>query len=150
MKEHKEFKPFDKVLIRLDANTDWQCDLYSHYDNEDNSHSTIGTVIYNEGDILPYEGNEELVGTTNEPDELDGEVKLEVGEFLFVVDRLVDNIELWAFVKHYQVLDKEFKTRDGLYWNYAIKFSDFNPYDFEESKKHILCVRNGKVIKYKG
>lgn len=48
------FKPFDRVLVRDSNGENWIAYLFSHY---------------RRGDFYPYhvEGNEDLVGTTNEP-----------------------------------------------------------------------------------
>lgn len=61
-------KPFDKVLVR-DKNTDeWRGHFFSHYDN--NSHipySCIGPEVINEyGQCIPFEGNEHLLGKTED------------------------------------------------------------------------------------
>lgn len=64
---HKTFKPFDKVLVRTELYPKWSADYYSHYDYKINRHETIGGVVKKDDDILPYEGFEHLVGTTDEP-----------------------------------------------------------------------------------
>ena len=73
-----EFKPFDKVLVRRGEN-EWVCAIYSHYAGDDN-HWVIGECCpYKQ--ILPYEGNEHLLGTTDsqEPEFKFGD-KVEVSE----------------------------------------------------------------------
>lgn len=55
----KEFKPFDKVLCRDRYDQNWTCDLYSHKD--DDIYMTIG-CYYKQ--CIPYEGNENLLGTS--------------------------------------------------------------------------------------
>lgn len=62
------FKPYDKVLVRDDdENDNWQCGLFSHYDEDDEyPYCCVGChYAY----CIPYEGNEHLVGTTDEPKE---------------------------------------------------------------------------------
>lgn len=152
--KHKTFKPFDKVLVR--HNNKWKIEFYSHYNAECNNHTvTAGTGIVDEN-ILSYEGNEHLLGTTNEPEE---EVKLEEGEWLYVSDAIAQPITDWRLSVFEETYDGAFETYTTkkhlkitselpLYWKYAIKFSDFNPNDMEETKKHILCVENGKVVRY--
>lgn len=66
------FKPFDRVLVkhRTDESSLWTCDIYSH-------RSKFADDVYNEciGDsynlkdyyFIPYEGNDDLVGTNKEP-----------------------------------------------------------------------------------
>lgn len=58
----KEFKPFKRVIYRTQDGV-WNCGLYSHKD--DKHHYLIGGIIvWKEYDfILPYEGNEYLIGT---------------------------------------------------------------------------------------
>lgn len=58
------FKPFQQVLVRGNDTEEWVCGIYSHYDSVLKSHCVMG-AFYNE--CIPYEGNEHLLGTTNEP-----------------------------------------------------------------------------------
>lgn len=56
------FKPFDKVLCRDCDSDEWQCDLFSHIqDDAEYPYVTIGHMW---GQCIPYEGNEYLLGTT--------------------------------------------------------------------------------------
>ena len=71
--EKHEFKPFDKVLVREDDLTSWQAAFFSHIESfEDGERFAITTSgdNYNlaNNEIIPYEGNEHLVGTTNNPE----------------------------------------------------------------------------------
>lgn len=212
--KHKEFKPFDKVLVRdsIALNAAWHCDFYSDYNysiaDEENRHYTVSGGRYTDNNILPYEGNEELVGTTDEPqiplsekeiqdaywknctekekenlrksynvflkddergklilektcgkhnlqdDFPDEEVKLEKGERIVCNNDVELLMEGVGFITTYSFLSTDvFFTGTGRFihadYNYAIRFSDFNPDDMEETKNHILCVMNGKVLKYK-
>ena len=62
-----QFQPYDKVLVRDDEYNNWQCGLFSHYDKDDEyPYYCIGSHYAH---CIPYEGNEHLVGTTNEPKE---------------------------------------------------------------------------------
>lgn len=60
----QEFKPFDKVLIRDEDNQTWRVCLFSHY-REDLScpYVCVGCSAYKQ--CIPYEGNEYLLGTTD-------------------------------------------------------------------------------------
>lgn len=65
-KPEHEFQPFEKVLIR-DVNTDkWTVDLYGFKENNDDYvyQCVGGCCVY----CIPYEGNEHLLGTTDNPD----------------------------------------------------------------------------------
>lgn len=78
MENKKQFKPYDRVIYRLNYSspTTWHCGIFSDY-NERKTHITLCsgfTFFLDKYDILPYEGNEHLVGTTGEPEE---EIKLE-------------------------------------------------------------------------
>lgn len=144
----KKFKPFDKVIVRMVHNEEWQCDLYSHQDPITKHHVTVGFSEVKEDNILPYEGNEHLVGSQDEPDE---EVKLFVTEKVMAYTKN----ENWLFATHISVfiMEELFNVRmsngEDIKVKKVVKFSDFNPNDVEETRKHILCVKNGKIVKYK-
>ena len=61
-----QFKPFDKVLVRYDEKMWWRCTIFSHYGNDSKFKyiCSNGAWPY----CIPYEGNQELVGTTNKPE----------------------------------------------------------------------------------
>lgn len=58
-----QFKPFDKVLVRDIDENKWECDLFSHIDEED-YYVCVGSWWMQ---CIPYEGNEHLLGTKNKP-----------------------------------------------------------------------------------
>lgn len=58
-----QFKPFDKVLVRDIDENEWECDLFSHIDEED-YYVCVGSWWLQ---CIPYEGNEHLLGTKNKP-----------------------------------------------------------------------------------
>lgn len=65
-KQEYEFKPFDKVLVKdHDEDSEWRCSLFSHK-NEDGLYICVGSIFEQ---CIPYEGNEHLLGTTNELEE---------------------------------------------------------------------------------
>lgn len=72
-KQECQFKPFDKVLVRDEDNgyRIWNAAFYSHfYIGRDNGyHVTTAGDLYLDGEIIPYEGNEHLLGTTDKPKE---------------------------------------------------------------------------------
>ena len=66
-KPKPKFKPFDKVLGCNGRKTGiWHIDLYSHYNAWSSSPHVCMNSSYNH--CLPYEGNEHLVGTKFEPE----------------------------------------------------------------------------------
>lgn len=62
--EH-EFKPFDHVLVRDNDEQRWICDIFSNVE-EDRTFCCVGGTWPR---CIPYEGNEHLLGTTNNPGE---------------------------------------------------------------------------------
>ena len=59
-----EFEPFEKVLVRDEETDKWTVDLYGFEEKEDgyNYQCVGGCCVY----CIPYEGNEHLLGTTND------------------------------------------------------------------------------------
>lgn len=57
-----QFKPFDKVLVRMAVNDTWCCAFFSHM-NVDTYVCICDAFTF----CIPYEGNQELVGTTKIP-----------------------------------------------------------------------------------
>lgn len=55
-----EFKPFDKVLVRVSKDCTWNADFYSYYDDRSKTYICIGSVGKY---CIPYKGNEHLLGT---------------------------------------------------------------------------------------
>ena len=58
------FKPYDKVLIRVGNNSKWTCDFFSYYHK---GFHCIGCDDWSQ--CIPFDGNEHLLGTTNMPSE---------------------------------------------------------------------------------
>ena len=149
----KKFKCKDEVIFRAlvkYGNPIWSYGIFSHYEQKDDITyaKMIGVVGVDitKWEILPYEGNEHLVGTDLPADE---EVMLEEGEFIFQSQDPSCNTTLWVFEVYKKIYGDQFMTGMGLV-SYIIRFSDFNPNDMEETSRHILCVKNGKIVKYKG
>ena len=145
-----KFKPFDKILVR-DHEEVWQPDFYGFWDKCRDRHQTMMNNSIADDDILPYKGNEYLVGTTNEPYEVVG---VKEGECCIFFDDLecIEKIKD-LFIDKFKLIDKTenafLSGGEPSLWKFCICFSDFNLNDMEETKKHILVVKNGKVIKYK-
>ena len=62
-------KPFDKVLVRDTKEQVWVADLFSHMVNRPLGGYTFACVGHYPSQCIPYEGNEHLLGTTNDCDE---------------------------------------------------------------------------------
>ena len=64
-KKHKEFKPYQRVLVRewCDCKPIWTASLYSHYDDALDRHCLLGSEHVEDDEIIPYEGNEDKLGT---------------------------------------------------------------------------------------
>lgn len=79
-REEHEFKPFDKVLVRDRKDEVWIIDFFSHYNRSDD-HELYPYVTLQAAYsmCIPYEGNEDLLQTTNEPD---GKWEMVVGEIV--------------------------------------------------------------------
>lgn len=150
--KHKTFKPYDRVLVRHHNDSIWNIDFYSHYDNVNRKHETYGAVIENEDRILAFEGNEHLLGTTDEPEE-----EITYGdEFVFGLSRdqhnipILEGFMICGKVKGITRIDnKEYFDLGKTLREHIIRHRDFNPSDMEESRKHILCVKDGKIVRYK-
>ena len=65
--KQNELKPFDKVLVRNDLNEKWSVSLFSYYDKEDKDFPYICLNSNYYHYCIPYEGNEYLLGTNNNP-----------------------------------------------------------------------------------
>lgn len=60
------FKPFDKVLVRCNEDSVWCCELFSHYNTFNKQCPYVcSSSVYKY--CIPYEGNQHLLGTTNNP-----------------------------------------------------------------------------------
>ncbi len=66
-KKH-EFKPFEKILVKDRENGTWKCNFFSHME-EINSKKFYACCSGIWSYVIPYKGNENLVGTTNNPDQ---------------------------------------------------------------------------------
>lgn len=151
---HKKFKPYDRVLVR-DGRGIWQVDFYSHWSEEWKQHVTLAFgdgLKIDDKDIIPFEGNEQLVGKLAEPEE---GIELERGEWLMVSDS-AEEISSFAAIRrffahasNYFFVEAIEAPEIKIHYSFAIRFSDVNPNDMEETRKHILCVRNGKVMRFK-
>ena len=56
---NEQLKPFQQVLVRQHSKQEWRADIYSH------KNITTSGGEYHE--IIPYDGNDALLGTTDSP-----------------------------------------------------------------------------------
>lgn len=137
----KEFKPFDKVLARIYDT--WEARFFNRIDITGKYQLTSGAIV-REKDILPFEGNEHLLGTNNEPKE---EIILKKGE------RIVCSDDINRLLNGYGVVETLSKVSNNVIddsedcpWKYFILYSKFKE---EKNTKHdILCVLDGKIVRY--
>lgn len=145
----KEFKCKDEIIYRLRDTDLWQYGIFSHYNVSSGDVHIVGGVISKNWKILPYEDNQHLVGTTDNPEE---EITLEQGE-LVVVSEMAGDISVGS-IRHFSKVNNDFiycySTNEDytIAWHYCIPFKDYNINDIGETKKHILHARNGKLVRY--
>lgn len=62
-----QFKPFDKVLVRDSNSERWRCDFFEQQEEKEGFNVRCFRGVWCQ--CIPYEGNEHLLGTTNNPEE---------------------------------------------------------------------------------
>lgn len=67
VEESHKFKPFDKVLVRDRNDVSWGIELFESKDA--GSDYPFGGIRSNYKYCIPYEGNEHLLGTSDDPKE---------------------------------------------------------------------------------
>lgn len=157
MEQRKKFEPFERIILKRKNDIGytklWTCAEFSHYDEL--WVAVVGGNEYdlNMYDVLPFEGNEHLVGTSDMPEE---EVELKEGDIIITFDNLRDiDMPFEVSINQFKHLNessihvciKDYETEFIAYSNFCIPFSQFNPNDMEETRKHILCVKNGKLVR---
>lgn len=60
-----QFKPFDKVLVRDSNSERWRCDFFEQQEEKEGFNVRCFRGVWCQ--CIPYEGNEHLLGTTNNP-----------------------------------------------------------------------------------
>jgi hypothetical protein len=68
LEKPKPFEPFQKVLVRDNCVQSWEAQFFSHYEERDNGHTYYHCMLHAYAQCLPYEGNEHLLGTADDPD----------------------------------------------------------------------------------
>lgn len=148
--EQNKFKPFERILIKIKSNYlsnayKWTCCEFSHYD--DNFICLVVGVSHDLSsvDVLPFAGNENLAGTSDMPET----IELKNGEYIMACKDDIEYImpSFWKF-RIFKGVDRLcIKTNTDEDYALCVQFSKFNPKDMAETMKHILCVKNGKLVK---
>lgn len=116
-----KFKCKDEVIYRWDDTYVWQYGIFSNYSED--GFCLVGVYVPKNSQILPYEGNQHLVGTTDAPVQ---EEKLKEGEMVVVADIL-------------HTLEKGFGTV-GVFRNVGSSFFCVDDAEFEEAQ-YCFCIR---------
>lgn len=159
--EQKRFKCKDEVIYSysvfdIDRSKNisirYAYGVFSHYEEYQGKESAvINGFHYNldETEILPYEGNQHLVGTL--PIEY---FTLEKGEPLVVEDYLDILAEGFGKIMNFDSIEETeanpilASNNNSCYgWKYCIPFNKFKLNNAEENRKNILMVSNGKLVK---
>lgn len=138
-------KPFDKIIFRQIVNKGerWKCGFYSHENTE--YVVLINDISINKAfyEILPFEGNEELVGTTKNVEE---SITIEPGTPIFLSDCLREELDYWTLDK-FEVTDDDYISGQyGAINIYCILFSDFDPNNMKETLKKAMTIKNNKLV----
>lgn len=140
----KQFKPFDKIIYRTTNENPWipsfyQCIIGDFHFVLDREHGL------SDENIFPYEGNEHLIGTINEPEE---EIILKKGDLILAHDDLTAIREGLGCIRKFKKINNNLimLTSDACY-TYCLPMSKYNSENLEETAKWVLMVKNGKLVK---
>lgn len=125
----------------------WFCSEFSNYDG---SYFTLicGNKYHLDCfDILPYKGHEYLVGTLDEPEKWR---TLKEGDLIVVFDDIKDVEQGYVSIRKFCGVngDKVVCNNSKVTWNLCVPYSKFNADNIEETKKYILCGKDGKLVKF--
>lgn len=141
----RKFKCKDEVVVRLkESGSIWFYGVVSHSDDASVVLSGGFRHPYERYDVLPFNGNEHLVGTTDEPEE---EIVLKEGEFILCHD-YIELIQdgVGTLSRYVDLTVDNIKSRAGTF-RYCIPMSKYNQNNLEETRKWILKVNGDKLIK---
>lgn len=120
-----EFKPFDKIVYRQKVQScgnKWRCGFYSHEDNEIpvlTSNQYLRKEIF---EILPFKGNEHLVGTSNNPYDL----LVKLGDFCVFTDDFF-NFKTECVMSIIKSFNQTTFGAALYHWRYCIPCENYNP-----------------------
>ena len=142
----KKFKCKDEVIVRLkESGFRWFYGVISHSDDDSVILSGGFRHPYERYDVLPYAGNENLVGTIEDPDE---KIVINEGDLVFCFDNIHQLEECDLFLGKFEYINqKQDFCVSGCLWNYCIPYLKFNPNDIESTKKEVFESVNDKIVK---
>lgn len=145
--EQRKFKCKDEILFSFKGEYSpiWTYGIVSH--------ETVRFVILcgnikldkEQYKVIPFIGNEDLVGSEDAAKE--EEVLLEKGELAYGFDDIKDFEGLDLILGKFRRAGDNIEFHNAFPLMYCIPFSKFNPNDLEATKKEILTVKNGKLVK---
>lgn len=144
----KKFKCKDEVLFRCirEKNAVWTYGIVSH--ETENFVILSGNIGLSKDyyDVLPFSGNEHLLGTFHSIE--CEEIVLEKGTLVFG-ECTMDNFKAKDLcLGEFETITKVGTIGiSGKYFRYCVPYSKYNPHDIENSLKEVLTVRNGKLVK---
>lgn len=117
------------------------------------SHETIRFVILcgnikldkEQYKVIPFIGNEDLVGREGVAKE--EEAILEKGELVYGFDTIEDIEDMDLFFGRFKCIEDTSIFVNNCPYSFCIPFSKFNPDDLEATKKEILMIKDGKLVK---
>lgn len=135
-------KPYDKILCRDSEDEIWSCDFYE-YEDDTTYHTLLGGE-YNKAyaQVIPFEGNEELVGTNDSK----AAPLITQDELCFGADEIEPILTTSCIIGHFRGIKNDTFETDDYYMKYCLPFKHFRPeLSRAELKKHILEVKDGKI-----
>ena len=143
----QRFEPFERIIVKnKEKSSVWSCDMVSLATDYALYTFCRGEIDFRYYDVLPFAENEHLVGTSETPEK----VELKYGDAIICFNDFED-IDVFNFVlsKYKGLMPNNILSANEEGWAYCIPFSQFNPNDIKETRKHIHFVRNGKLVKVK-
>lgn len=155
--DSKQYKCKDEVLYRFNYHKEgktepWIYGVFSHYKKKDDRFGTYDVVIngncypFADTDIIPFKGNEYLVGTTNEPDP---GIEMSIDS---PVMALTDNgnwvlAEYKGFICDDEKIIVKFTNGQIVYVKVIIPL---NAFYFGDNHSEYISVKNNKLMKVYG
>lgn len=146
-----KFKCKDEVIYRTHKKTEWMYGIYSYQGTF--NHFLVGDILvkFGIGDVLPYEGNEHLVGTTDEPEKpllFEGQIVLAFCDF----DELLNHdLVMGKFKGVDEKIDMILiEGSKGTHFRYCVPFSKFDSFDYGATKAEVIMVSEDthKLVKF--